>query len=242
MSILRILSLLLITHLMGHQAQADMRYRWKILQADAEFTVEIRDKQTLRLSLDKDFYLLSQADGLYAVIDDRVLDLRAFNEQLRDLWLVNYFGDRMQKRIWRVPHKDALVDRGEQVQYANLDARRVYADVTEPKSGEILRQELVISDDSRMLYLKEVLRLFSQRNMKNLSGTGFELMNQAMFNAVPKDQAIVRYANRIELAELEELDLPDERFQLPIEAKIRHRPSLADLGTTARLVLPLAVE
>ncbi len=224
------------------QVFADFRYHWKLLKSDTDFLVEIRNADTIRLSLSDDFYLLSRENALYAVIDDRVLDVLAFHEKLRDLWIVNYFGDRMHQRAWRIPHKDALIESGESVIYADVDATKVYADVIKPNSDEHIRQELAITNDDRLLYLKQVMQNFSKRNMAHLEGTGFEVMNQAMRDLVPANKAIVRYSDRFELAALEEIDLPDERFSLPKDAKIRNRPGLMDLGKAAKIILPLAVD
>ena len=211
------------------QAFADLRYRWKLLKVDTDFLVEIRNPDTLRLSLSDDFYLLSSQDGIYAIINDRVLDVLAFHEELRDLWIVNYFGERMHKRVWRVPHKDALIESGETINYADIEVIKVYADV-------------MITNDDRILYLKQVMQSFSNRNIQHLAGTGFEVMNQAMHTLVPMDKAIVRYSDRFELTALEEVDLPDEHFSLPKNAKIRNRPGLVDLGMAAKIILPLAVD
>ncbi|HBC56189.1 MAG TPA: hypothetical protein DCZ03_03415, partial [Gammaproteobacteria bacterium] len=130
---------------------ADLKVTWSVPKKDVQFTIEYRDPNTMRMGIEHGMYVLILGEELYAVNENRILDVHAFAEQLQEMWLTEFFANRMQERSKRIPPSSGLkaLNRTETV----AGIRGEVFEVTRPPSEnqkETESYEIVLTQDPQL--------------------------------------------------------------------------------------------
>jgi hypothetical protein len=232
---------ILILLILPTWALADLKVVWMLPKKDVQFIVEYRDLNTMRMGIDNGMYLLILGEDLYAINEKRTLDVHAFGEQLQDMWLTEFFANRMQQRSGRVPPPSSLRPLNREETVAGVKGE-VY-EVTRPTDKNSTKSEtyeIVLTEDPRLVELKLAMKQWMQQNSERLQKEGFIKMQKAMQSLIPERQAIIRYSDRFTISEITDNPIAEDRFQLPPGNEIRTSPTFADVSTALKVMMPLA--
>ncbi len=230
-----------ITLLVAQTAWADLKVTWSALKNDVDFTIEYRDSNNIRMGIQQGMYVLMQGDNLYAVNEDRILDVHAFAHKLQEMKLTEFFANRMHERSKRIPPASGLKPLNQTETVAGIHGE--VFEVTRPpaKKGEKTENyEIVLTQDQRLVDLKLAMQQWTKANSERLRQEGFSQMREAMQDLIPPQMAIIRYGDKFQISEIADTPLEDSRFELPTDYEIRTSPTLADISTAIRVMMPLA--
>lgn len=215
---------------------------WDLPQKDRQFTVEYLDDNHIRLQIEPDLYLLINQQGTFAVIGDSVLDVDAFSRQAQQWSIIQVLASYAENRADKVPPSKQLYPTRKKELVANIQGDVYIARVADDDGSQSQVVKIVLSNDPRLLKLKLAMQRLAKKNVASFGHAGFGKLLDTMQNSFSEETAILRYDNKFQVMQLAEIDLTENHFALPENAKIKTSPNLADLTAFAKVVTPLAMD
>ena len=222
--------------------QAATVAEWRLPSKEVTFKVTYQDTNNIRISIEKDLYLLVKDSGLFMVNGDSVLDINALRKRVQDWSLVRYLATKMEARSKRVPPPENLNATGEYETVAGIKGEIFRATIINPETGLEETREIVLTTDKRLLRLKKVMNEIADKNMKTFHNKGFGTMRNTMRNSFPSNMSILRYDQKFQVASLTEQAIDPQYFELPKDAPIKALPNIFDISTFARLAAPFTYD